>query len=188
MHNGFLKLKPSAFIGLLAVLTICAPGPTYAQDQAKPLEVKYWPAQGSWRTTLLQRPTGDLMCMVNALGKEPHAFGVSIIETPGSLMFAIDDRNSTQGYLPTMAVQIDKDAPQVFTTFNDPPMTSTAPAEATRVRVLVTRLARGQSLTVDARRAQYKLSLDGFRSAAAQLRACRLEVATTPPGTVGRGN
>jgi len=108
MHNGFLKLKPSAFIGLLAVLTICAPGPTYAQDQAKPLEVKYWPAQGSWRTTLLQRPTGDLMCMVNALGKEPHAFGVSIIETPGSLMFAIDDRNSTQGYLPTMAVQIDK--------------------------------------------------------------------------------
>jgi hypothetical protein len=188
MYNGFHMLKASALIGLVTALAITAPDPTNAQEQTKPQELKSWPTQGAWRTTLVQRPTGDLICMLNALGKEPHAFGASITETPGSFIFAIDDRNSTQGYLPTMSVQIDKDAPQTFTTFNDPPTTSTAPAEATRVRILITRLAKGQDLTIDARRARYKLSLDGFRGAAAQLRGCRLEVATTRPGTIGRGN
>jgi predicted transcriptional regulator len=64
-------------------------------------------------------------------------------------------------------------------------MTSTAPNDGTKVKVLIDRLAQGQNLTVDARRAQYKLSLDGFSTAAQQLVACRQQMASRQQGTVG---
>lgn len=148
-------------------------------------EVKSWPAHGAWSTTLIERPTGGYMCMLNGLGNNPHSFGVSIIEMPGHLMFAVDDRASKEGYMPTMTVKIDNQQGISFNTFNDPPMTSTAPDEAQKVRVLIDRLTRGKSLTVDARRAQYTLSLGGFANAAAQLVACNNEMASLQNGTVG---
>ncbi len=84
-----------------------------------------------------------------------------------------------------MTVRIDDEPSEFFTTFNDPPMTSTTPSDAQKVRVLIDRLMQGTSLTVDARRAQYTLSLDGFTSAAQQLTACNNEMASLQQGTVG---
>jgi hypothetical protein len=181
-----MNLKPShrltATFAAAAALYIVAPSSASAQAR----EVKSWPAQGAWHTTLVERPNGaGYMCMVNGLGRDPHGFGISIIDMPGHLMFAVDDRNSKQGYMPTMSVSIDGAAPVTFETFNDPPMTSTAPNDGTKVKVLIDRLAQGQHLTVDARRAQYKLSLEGFSNAAQQLVACRQEMASRQQGTVG---
>jgi hypothetical protein len=168
--------------GALTVIALCLHAPQPASAQAR--EVKSWPAHGAWRVTLIERPTGGYMCMLNGLGRDPHGFGVSIIEMPGHLMFAVDDRNSKQGYMPTMTVSIDG-TPETFETFNDPPMTATAPKDGMKVRVLISRLAKGQDLSVDARRAQYRISLEGFSSAAAELAACRIEMASLQKGTVG---
>jgi hypothetical protein len=181
MHRKSSQRLTAAFAAA-AALYLAAPTPASAQAR----ELKTWPAQGAWHTTLIERPNGaGYMCMLNGIGRDPHGFGISIIEMPGHLMFAVDDRNSKQGYMPTMAVSIDGAAPETFDTFNDPPMTSTAPNDATKVKVLIDRLAQGQNLTVDARRAQYKLSLDGFSTAAQQLVACRQEMASRQQGTVG---
>jgi hypothetical protein len=179
MNASFPEAKVSALIGLVAMITICGCSTASAQArEVKAREVKSWPVQGAWRTTLVERPNGSYMCMLNALGREPHAFGVSIMDMPGHLMFAVDDRNSKEGYLPTMTVRIDGQKDEAFTTFNDPPMTATAPVDTPRVRALIDRLAQGKSLTVDARRAQYTLSLEGFSGAAAQLTACGAEMAS----------
>jgi hypothetical protein len=75
------------------MLAICDPSPASAQAR----EVKNWPAHGAWRTTLIERPTGGYMCMLNGLGREPYAFGVSIINMPEHLMFSVDDRASKEG-------------------------------------------------------------------------------------------
>lgn len=178
MHLG--SSVAATFVAAVTALCLAAPQPAAAQAR----ELKSWPAHGAWRVTLIERPTGGFMCMLNGLGREPHGFGVSIIEMPGHLMFAVDDRNSKEGYMPTMTVSIDG-AAETFTTFNDPPMTSTAPNDAMKVRVLLTRLAKGQDLTVDARRAQYKISLEGFSTAAEELVACRNDMAARQQGTVG---
>lgn len=179
-----MHLKSSARLTTaFAAAALYLAAPSSASAQAR--EVKSWPAQGAWHTTLIERPNGGYMCMLNGLGREPHGFGISIIDMPGHLMFAVDDRNSKQGYMPTMSVSIDGAAPETFETFNDPPMTSTAPNDGSKVKVLIDRLAQGQNLTVDARRAQYRLSLEGFSNAAQQLVACRNEMASRQQGTVG---
>jgi hypothetical protein len=176
------KVLPLA--GAILAFTLGAASPACAQDAPV---VKAWPKHGAWQTTLVHRPQGGYLCMLNALGRDPHAFGVSFIEMPDHLLFMLDDRRSTERYLPTMTVFIDGREAETFATFNDPPMTSTEPGDAMKVKALIERLAQGKSLSVDARRARYEVGLDGFADAAGQFAACRLAAARLRQDTTGRG-
>jgi hypothetical protein len=64
-------------------------------------------------------------------------------------------------------------------------MTSTAPSESPRVKVLMTRLAQGQMLKVEARRMTYTLPLQGFAEASGQFAACRQEAVRLQSATTG---
>jgi hypothetical protein len=156
---------------LLAVVTV-GPAPVMAQNpEAKPPEVKNWPKQDLWQAQLVRLATGPYLCMLNAIGSDPHPFGVSFIETPQRIAFMVDDREPGLHYLPTMTVYVDEQEVGTYPTFNDPPMTSTAPSESPRVKVLMTRLAQGQMLKVEARRMTYTLPLQGFAEASGQFAA-----------------
>jgi hypothetical protein len=123
--------------------------------------------------------------MLNAIGSDPHPFGVSFIETPQRIAFMVDDREPGLHYLPTMTVYVDEQEVGTYPTFNDPPMTSTAPSESPRVKVLMTRLAQGQMLKVEARRMTYTLPLQGFAEASGQFAACRQEAVRLQSTTTG---
>jgi hypothetical protein len=156
---------------LTAVLAANVPSRVASQDAQA---VKTWPKQGAWQVSLAHEPQNGYLCMLNAFGSDPHAFGVSFMETPGYLAFMLDDRISTKPYQPTMTVSIDGDEIAIFETFNDPPMTSSKQDDAVKVRFLLDRFAVGSTLTVDARGARYRLSLAGFPDTAGQFEACKL--------------
>src|SRR5262245_33670917 len=83
MHRTSSQRLTAAFAAA-AALYLAAPTPASAQAR----ELKSWPAQGAWHTTLIERPNGaGYMCMLNGIGRDPHGFGISIIEMPGHLMF-----------------------------------------------------------------------------------------------------
>ena len=181
--------RRSVFAAAFLASAISFPMLAAAQaPEAKPAEVKSWPKQGSWQTQLVRTATGANLCMLNALGSDPHPFGVSFIQASQNLAFMVDDRSPGLRYLPTMAVYVDGQEIATYPTFNDPPMTSTAPGESAQVTALMSRLAQGKSLKVEARRVTYSLPLDGFAQAAEQFAACRQEVAQLQGGTTGRGN
>jgi hypothetical protein len=55
------------------------------------------------------------------------------------------------------------------------------------VKVLMTRLAQGQMLKVEARRMTYTLPLQGFAAASGQFAACRQEAVRLQGATTGSG-
>jgi hypothetical protein len=177
-----------AFAAALLAFVTVGPAPVTAQTpEAKPPEVKSWPKQGLWQAQLVRPGTGPYLCMLNAIGSDPHPFGVPFIETPQRIAFMVDDREPGLHYLPTMTVYVDEQEVGTYPTFNDPPMTSTAPSESPRVKVLMTRLAQGQMLKVEARRMTYTLPLQGFAEASGQFAACRQEAVRLQGATTGSG-
>ena len=177
-----------AFAAALLALAVACPAPVAAQSSEPiPPEVKRWPKQGLWQTQLVRPASGPYLCMLNAIGSDPHRFGVSFIETPQRIAFMVDDRQPGLHYLPTMTVCVDEEQVGTYPTFNDPPMTSTAPNESPRVKVLMTRLAQGQMLKVEARRMTYTLPLQGFAEASGQFAACRQEAVLLQGATTGSG-
>jgi hypothetical protein len=176
---------------LRCVVIACAliTGGTYWPTQAlAQAEIKKaWPKRGAWQAQLVQPANGGYICMLNAIGSDPHPFGVSFIETPDHLAFMVDDRTEGLRYLPTMTVSVDGKEIATYPTFNDPPMTSTSPDDGAKVRSLIARLAAGEMLKVDARRMTYTLTLEGFPQAVQQFVACRQEMAQLQGGTIGQG-
>jgi hypothetical protein len=175
---------PNACVNISIVATVAAMAHAFspATAQQSNAVVKTWQASGAWTTTLVRRGPNGYLCMLNSLGNEPHSFGASFMEMPGKLLFMIDDRTQGLHYLPTMTVSVDGNEIATYNTFNDPPMTSTAPDDGEKVKALMDRLSQGRTLTVDARRTRYSLSLDGFAAATAQFASCKSEMAKLASG------
>jgi hypothetical protein len=174
----------SVVIGILMLSVTYFSAPAPAQEP----QVKSWPKHGVWQTQLVKPSNGGYICMLNALGNDPHSFGMSFIETPTHLAFMVDDRKPGLRYLPTMTVLVDGQQVATYPTFNDPPMTSTAPNLSAEVKALMARLTEGKTITVESRRTTYTLTLDGFSHAAEQFGACRQEMARLQRETVGKGD
>jgi hypothetical protein len=130
-----------------------------------------WDSHGAWRAVMQQAQAGPL-CMLEGLGQTPHSFGVLVTSGKDLLLFALDDRTPGLAFRPDMTVLVDGQEVAAFSTFNDPPMTSTERSDAPNVRRLIQRISIGKTMVIQARGLEYQIDLTGFAAAAQDLKQC----------------